>query len=76
VGGILALLLKVGDAGAELSQVVLEAFGALVGFLLLLGDDLLARELAVVVDCLGEGRERGGEAADLGGGQEFGLRGR
>lgn len=76
VGGVLALLLEVGDAGSELGEVLLEALGALKGLFLLLGDNLLAGELAVVVDGFGEGGKRGREAANLGGRQEVRLRGR
>lgn len=62
------------ELGAELGQLLAEALDSLVGLLLLLGDQFLAREAVVFVERLGKGGEGDGDAANVGGrGRGLGL---
>lgn len=71
--GIFARLFEVVDLGSEVGQVVAKPLDTLEGLFLLLGDELLARKLVVLVDGLGEGGEGCRDVADLGWGQGDGL---
>lgn len=63
--GVVARLAQGVDLRAEVGEVLAEALDALLRLLLLLLDELLAREVLVLVDGLGEGGDGGGDVANL-----------
>lgn len=53
------------DLGAKVGEVLAEALHALLGLLLFLLDEFLAREVLVLVDGFGKGGDGGGDVANL-----------